>query len=79
MDDNKVHRGYVKSWNSHKVFGMIQGDDGNMVFLHISEIVSGAKHPRTGQMVEYQIKQETDPSKRYRATDVVVLYKFKGE
>lgn len=69
--ENNIYHGYVKTFNG-KCFGMIQQDNGDMVFLNSSEIVHGTKFPRAGQLVSYRIKTETDPKHKPRAVAVTV-------
>ncbi len=51
-------QGKVKWFNSQKGYGFIEGQDGNDVFAHHSQITgSGFKNLEEGQDVEYSVAQ----------------------
>jgi len=64
-------KGKVKWFNSTKGFGFIQGEDGNDVFVHYSQIQSeGYKSLDEGQEVTFEV---TEGDKGPQATNVNVI------
>ena len=54
--------GTVKSWNSSKGWGFIEGDDGEDYFIHISKV-------RTGQNINNNCRVKFDVSQGQRGPE----------
>lgn len=52
--------GEVFSWKPDKGYGFIHADDGDEIFVHVNNVVSGGV-PHPGQRVSF----ETGPSKKH--------------
>ena len=64
-------QGKVKWFNSQKGYGFIEGQDGNDVFAHHSQInASGFKNLEEGQDVEFNVAQGP---KGLQAENITVL------
>lgn len=60
--------GHLAKWNDQRGFGFIQPDDGGeTVFVHISGFLPGARRPKEGDAVHFQIDRE---QRRTKAVNV---------
>lgn len=66
-----IMNGKVKWFNANKGFGFIEGEDGNDVFAHYSEIKSdGYKSLNEGQEVTYDVIED---QKGFKAINIVIV------
>ncbi|MDL2281124.1 cold-shock protein [Selenomonadales bacterium OttesenSCG-928-I06] len=67
-----MNKGTVKWFNAEKGFGFITNDDGSDdVFVHFSAIQSdGYKSLNEGQIVTFDIEQDSKDSRKLRAVNV---------
>jgi len=58
---DKLVKGTLKRWNGGKGFGFIAPDDnGEDVFVHISELKRAGRRPRVGDIISYSVATRDD-------------------
>lgn len=55
--------GTVKLWNSSKGFGFIEADNGDDLFVHVSDLYVTTKSLHEGQKVGFDIRQDMKGAK----------------
>jgi cold shock protein len=64
-----VYKGVLKTWKDDRGFGFIQPDNGDKdIFVHISSLKGMARRPNRGDVLYYQVAQDTGG--KLKAVDV---------
>ena len=60
-----MHKGLLKSWFDNKGFGFIESPELNQVtFIHISTLKKMSRKPRIGDVIYFEIEQQTNGKTR---------------